>query len=88
MRRPNQETDTKVSPSSTGNGSVKTGGEENNLNESTEGKGNADKSKANKSGGQGASTAGIDGPADGAASTGSKSKPKESTVVNRIRGTL
>ena len=88
MRRPNQETDTKVAPSSSGNGSVKTGGEQNNLNESTEGKGDANKSKANKSGGQGASTAGIDGPADAAASTGSKSKPKESTVINRIRGTL
>ena len=49
---------------------------------------NRPESKANKSGGQGASTAGIDGPADAAASTGSKSKPKESTVINRIRGTL
>ncbi len=89
MRRPNQDTDTKVSPSTSGNGSMKSGGEENNLNDAKSGiDGPADAAAANKSGGQGASTAGVDGPADAAASTGSKAKPSEQKVVNRIRGTL
>ena len=94
MRRPNQETDTKVTPSSSGNGSMKTGDAKNNLNESTDPMGNPTgapvtekeaekKAKTNSTGGGASQTTTSNNT-----NKGSKPKPTETKVVNRIRGTL
>ena len=93
MRRPNQETDTKATPAQSGNGAVKDGDKDNNLNESTDPTGNPTgvpnkkndekKTKANSTGGGTSQTTTSDGT-----NKGSKPKPEQNSVVNRIRGTL
>ena len=93
MRRPNQETDTKATPAQSGNGAVKDGDKKNNLNESTDPTGNPTstpnkkndekKAKTNSTGGGASQTTTSDDT-----NKGSKPKPDENTVVNRIRGTL
>ena len=93
MRRPNQETDTKATPAQSGNGAVKDGDKDNNLNESTDPTGNPTstpnkkndekKAKTNSTGGGASQTTTSDDT-----NKGSKPKPDENTVVNRIRGTL
>ena len=93
MRRKNQETDTEAVPAQSGNGMVKDGTEENNLNESVNAGGPNDVANANKVQGGGTSQTSTPQQSGGAegefgTGTGSKPKPEENTVVNRIRGTL
>lgn len=82
MRRPNQPTDTDATPTSSGNGAITDGNEENNMNESTpDASGNPSEESSTGTGG-GTSQTSTSGGA------GSKPKPEENTVVNRVRGTL
>ena len=93
MRRKNQDTDTKVTPSQSGNGMVKDGDKDNNLNESTDPTGNPTgvpsskkdekTAKANSTGGGASQTTTSENT-----NKGSKPKPEQNSVTNRIRGTL
>lgn len=90
MRRPNQSSDTNAAPATSGNGAITDGDESNNKNENLNQGGPNDVANANKVLGGGASQSNASGdPAEeGSTGTGSKPKPEENTVPNRIRGTL
>ena len=93
IRRKNQDTDTKAVPAQDGNGMVKDGDKENNLNESTDPTGNPTQVPTNKNDQKTSKTNSTGGGASQTTTSadtnkGSNPKPKEATVVNRIRGTL
>lgn len=89
-RRPNQELDTKKKPATQGNGMIVDGDEQTNINESVNAGGPNDVANANRvqGGGTSQSNASGDPAEEGSTGTGSKPKPEENTVPNRIRGTL
>jgi len=93
IRRPNQETDTKAKPATGGNSAIKDGTQENNMNESTNasgdpyGVGDQGEFGGTPTGG-GASQTNASGDPSEEGSTGSRPKPEETEVINRIRGTL
>jgi len=90
VRRPNQDTDTDAVPATSGNGAITDGDESNNVNENLNAGGPNDVANANKvqGGGTSQSNASGDPAEEGSTGTGSKPKPEENTVPNRIRGTL
>ena len=93
IRRKNQDTDTKAVPAQDGNGMVKDGDKQNNLNESTDPTGNPTQVPTNKNDQKTSKTNSTGGGASQTTTSadtnkGSNPKPKETTVVNRIRGTL